>query len=81
MCPDESAYYRERAQIERQRAAESENPHVIEIHAKLAALYEKLIELEEQHQSTFRLVEVMNPIHPSPAARSGRLPAQGLEQA
>ena len=81
MSSDESTYYRERAQIERRRAAESQNPHVIEIHAKLAALYEKLIELEEQHQPTFRLVEVMNPVHSPPPARSGPLPPQGLEQA
>ena len=47
MSPDEMDYYGKRAAIERQRAAESTNPHVIEIHNKLAALYERLVDLGE----------------------------------
>ena len=47
MHPEELLYYRERAFIERQRAAESTNPHAIEIHQKLADLYERLVELEQ----------------------------------
>lgn len=47
MSSDELNYYRERAQIERQRAAESTNPHVVEIHRKLAGLYEQLVDLGE----------------------------------
>ena len=47
MSPDEIDYYSKRAAIERQRAVESTNPHVIEIHNKLAALYERLVDLGE----------------------------------
>ena len=59
MSSEELNYYRERARVERQRAAESSNPHVIEIHEKLAALYEKLIELEKVHQPTLHIAEAM----------------------
>ena len=48
MSPEELSYYRERSKIERARAAESSNPHVIEIHEKLATLYEKLVAIEEE---------------------------------
>lgn len=48
MSSDELAYYRNRILIERGLAAQSANPKVAKIHQKLAALYEKLIELEEQ---------------------------------
>jgi hypothetical protein len=44
---DELNYYRERAKIERQRASESTNQYVIEIHEKLAELYEKLVNHEQ----------------------------------
>lgn len=57
MSPEELLYYRERALIERQRAAESTNPYVIGIHQKLAALYEKLIEHEEVARPTLRIVD------------------------
>lgn len=50
MHPEELLYYRERALIERQRAAESTNPHAGEIHRKLADLYESLIDLEQKPQ-------------------------------
>lgn len=46
MSPEELMYYRERALIEGQRAAESTNLHVIEIHEKLAALYDRLVEMK-----------------------------------
>ena len=47
MSHDELSYYRERAAIERQRAAGSTNAHAVEIHRKLAELYEQLVELEQ----------------------------------
>lgn len=47
MLSDDKLYYSERAAIERQRAAESANPHVVEIHEKLADLYERLVEMDE----------------------------------
>ena len=56
MSPEEISYYRERASIERQSAAQSTNPHVIEIHEKLADLYEKLVEMEGHHEPSLRLV-------------------------
>jgi hypothetical protein len=48
MSPNELAYYRNRARIERDPAANSANPDVAKIHQKLAALYERLIDMEEQ---------------------------------
>ena len=56
MSPEELLYYRERALIERQRAAESTNPYVIEIHQKLADLYDKLVEHEEIPTRRFQVV-------------------------
>ena len=56
MHPEELLYYRERALIERQRAAESTNPHAGEIHRKLAELYEMLLDLEQQPQPTLSIV-------------------------
>lgn len=47
MSHAEASYYRQRALIERQRAAESTNPHAVEIHRKLADLYEQLVAHEE----------------------------------
>ena len=47
MTPEEILYYRERAAIERQLAADSTNPRVVEIHEKLAALYDQLVEGDE----------------------------------
>lgn len=46
MTHEELIYYRERALIERQRAAESTNSHAIEIHEELAALYDRLVAME-----------------------------------
>ena len=56
MPPEELLYYRERALIKRQRAIESTNLHVIEIHEKLAALYERLVELEGEPRPTLSIV-------------------------
>ena len=47
MSPEEISYYRERAKIEHALAEQSQNPHAAEIHAKLAALYEKLVEVDQ----------------------------------
>lgn len=48
MSPDELAYYRHRADIERAVAAQSTDPRVAEIHEKLADLYERLCKLEKR---------------------------------
>ena len=47
MSDDEKHYFSERAAIERQRAEESTNPHVVEIHKKLADIYERLVETDD----------------------------------
>ena len=60
MSPDEKLYYSERAAIERQRAAESTNPHVIEIHEKLAALYDRLVDTDELHTPRPHFVDATN---------------------
>lgn len=62
MSPEELNYYRERAIIERQRAAESTNLHAIEIHEKLAALYDKLVEMEAT--PTLHIVGERSPSEP-----------------
>ena len=58
MSPEEKLYYSERAAAERQRAAESTNPHVVEIHTKLAALYDKLVDTDEFNPSDLNGVDV-----------------------
>ena len=58
MTPEELTYYRERSRIERARAAESTNPHVVEIHEKLAMLYEKLVAIEDATPPMGRAAEV-----------------------
>ena len=55
MSPDELSYYRHRAVVERAHAAAATNPYAVEIHQKLACLYEKLIELEDE-KPTLRIV-------------------------
>lgn len=60
MSPEEKLYYLERAAIERQRAAESSNPHVIEIHEKLAALYERLVDTDELPMPNAAGLDVMH---------------------
>lgn len=55
MSPDEIQYYRERAEVEWQCAAQSTNPHAREIHEKLAELYERLVELDEPARHGLRL--------------------------
>ena len=46
MSSDDIAYYRERAKVERERAAHSSRAGVAEIHEELARLYDALIEHE-----------------------------------
>jgi hypothetical protein len=63
MHPDELAYYRERALIERQRASDSTiSTTAANIHLKLAGLYEMLVELEENDNPTLRIVEIGHPV-------------------
>lgn len=57
MSPDDREYYRKRALIERRRAANAASA-AAEIHLKLACLYEKLVELEGDHERpNLRIVE------------------------
>jgi hypothetical protein len=56
MSPDELAYYRNRAHIERELAARSTNSHVAEIHTKLADLYDKLVAIEGGRRGTLSIV-------------------------
>ena len=46
MAPKELEYYQQRATAERERAEQSSG-EVAKVHAELARLYEKLIELKE----------------------------------
>ena len=61
MSPDELAYYRERALIERQRASDATTALAADIHLELACLYETLVELEERDAPTLRTVEIGYP--------------------
>ena len=56
MSPEELAYYRNRAQVERELAAQSTNEHVAEIHTKLADLYAKLVAIEDGSAPTLSIV-------------------------
>jgi hypothetical protein len=58
MSPDQLAYYRERALIERRRASEATNTVAANIHVKLAECYEQLVELEELDAPSQRTVEL-----------------------
>jgi hypothetical protein len=49
MTPDEREYFRKRGLIERGRAATATSV-AAEIHLELACLYEKLVELEGDHE-------------------------------
>ena len=49
MSPDEREYFRDRALIERGCAATASSV-AAEIHLELACLYEKLVELEDDHE-------------------------------
>jgi hypothetical protein len=62
MSPDELAYYRERAFIERHRASESTIRLAAEIHLKMACIYERLVELEDHYAPTLRVVEIGYPV-------------------
>lgn len=61
MSPDERAYYRERALIERRRASDATHRLAAIIHVELASLYERLVELEELDAPTLRTVEIGYP--------------------
>jgi len=61
MSPDELAHYRERALIERQRAAEATSAVAADIHLRLARRYETLVELEELDAPLSRIVEIGYP--------------------
>lgn len=61
MSPDELAYYRERALIERQRASASTDRLAADIHLKLACLYEKRVEMEDLLAPTVRIVRIGHP--------------------
>ena len=50
MSPEETGYYRERAQQERAKANKSARKDVAEIHEELARLYEALIEVDAGSQ-------------------------------
>jgi hypothetical protein len=50
MSEDEIEYYRQRAQIERSRAADAVTPQIAEIHLKLAGLYEEFIQDKADHR-------------------------------
>lgn len=47
MCNDETAYFRQRANEERERALTASEPSIADIHLALAARYETLIEQEQ----------------------------------
>jgi hypothetical protein len=59
MSPNELLYYRERAEVERQRATEAANPLAAEIHLELASLYERLVKLDEVPKPKLPIVESM----------------------
>ena len=63
MSPEELIYYRERARAERECAEAATNPHAVEIHLKLAALYESLIDLDEVPSPRIHIAEAMSPSH------------------
>lgn len=56
MSPDELGYYRHRATIERELAARASNPRAAAIHEEMACLYEKLVELEDEHRPVLHVV-------------------------
>ena len=55
MSPEELLYYRERALIERARAATASSV-AAEIHLELACLYERLVDLEEAPKAKLHIV-------------------------
>jgi len=61
MSPDELAYYRERALIERRRASDATTELAANIHVELAGFYERLVELEELDAPTLRTVQIGYP--------------------
>ena len=61
MSPDELAYYRERAFIEKRRASEAKKRVAADIHLKMACIYERRVELEECQAPTLRIVSIGHP--------------------
>lgn len=70
MSPDELAYYRERAFIERQRASNSTVRPAADIHLELAALYERRAEIEDLLTRAPRIVNIGYPQESSKAGSS-----------
>ena len=62
MSPDELAYYRERALIERQRASASTDRLAADIHLVLAGLYEGRVEMEDLLAPRVRIVNIGHPL-------------------
>lgn len=52
---NDAEYYRERARVERDRAAESDRAEVAEIHLELARLYEAMVEQPALRSRTLSL--------------------------
>jgi hypothetical protein len=72
MHPDEVAYYRQRAFIERRRASESAVRLAADIHLKLACYYDKIIELEELRAPAVRVVAIGLPPESGASLTSAR---------
>jgi hypothetical protein len=75
MSPDELAYYRERAFIERQRASNSTVRPAADIHLELAALYERRVEIEDLLTRAPRIVNIG---YPQESDEGGLLSGQPL---
>ena len=74
MSPDELAHYRERALIERRRAAASTDRLAADIHLQLARLYEKRVETEELLAPTVRVVVIGHPVESGDDGPAGGRP-------
>jgi hypothetical protein len=62
MSPDELAYYRERALLERRSASASTDRRAADIHLELAGLYERRVEMEDLVAPTVRIVTIGHPV-------------------
>jgi hypothetical protein len=69
MSEEEVAYYRQRAEVERSRAADAVTPQIARIHLKLAGLYEAFIQ-NEMEASRFVQSDVWPLAHMSQPAQS-----------
>lgn len=56
MSPQEREYNRERAAVERSRAAQATSERAADIHHTLACLYEKLIEMDQSERPTLAII-------------------------